>query len=77
MSRAVSGWIDDQSLAAIAAREGLTEDELLDQRAETLRKFNDRGLPLPPWLAGAPAPARPGDGQPQNPADSRAEVIGA
>lgn len=65
------------TLADIAAREGMTEDELLDKRAETMRKFEARHLPLPPWLAGAPAPARPGDGQPQNPADAKAEVIGA
>lgn len=62
------------TLADIAAREGLTEDELLDKRAETKRKFEERGLPLPPWLVGAPAAPRPGDGQPQNPADARAEV---
>lgn len=64
------------TLSDIAAREGMTEDELLDKRAATMRKFRDRGLPLPPWLAGAPAPSRPGDGQPQNPADARgAEVL--
>ncbi len=62
------------TLADIAARDGVTEDELLDKRRETLRKFQERGLPLPPWLSGAPAPARPGDGMPQNPADAKAEV---
>lgn len=60
------------TLADIAAREGLTEDELLDKRAATRDKFRDRGLPLPPWLAGAPAMARPGDGQPQAPEAARA-----
>lgn len=62
------------TLADIAAREGLTEDELLDKRAATKAKFEARGLPLPPWLVGAPAPGRPGDGVPQNPADARAEA---
>jgi capsid protein len=63
------------TLADIAAREGLTEDELLDKRAATMRKFQERGLPLPPWLTGAPAVPRPGDGQPQNPADAKAEAL--
>lgn len=65
------------TLADIAAREGMTEDELIAKRAETMRKFQEAGLPLPPWLAGASAPARVGDGMPQNPADAKAEVIGA
>lgn len=61
------------TLADIAAREGMTEDELLDKRAATKRKFEERGLPLPPWLAGSPAPARVGDGLPQNPKDAKSE----
>lgn len=65
------------ALCDIAAREGMTEDELLDKRAATLRKFQERGLPIPPWLSGQPAVARPGDGQPQNPADATAGVIHA
>jgi len=66
------------TLADIAAREGLTEDELLDKRAATMQKFQERGLPLPPWLTGTPAAPRPGDGQPQNPADAKAvEVLNA
>lgn len=52
------------TLPAIAARDGTTEDELLDARAATMRKFQERGLPLPPWLAGATAPARTADGEP-------------
>jgi capsid protein len=46
------------TLAAIAARDGTTEDALLDARAETKRKFEDRGLPLPAWLTGATATAK-------------------
>lgn len=45
------------TLAAIAARDGTTEDALIAARAETKRKFEAAGLPLPPWLAGAPKPA--------------------
>lgn len=59
------------SLADIAAREGLTEDELLDKRAATMAKFQARGLPLPPWLAGTPSVSRVGDGQPQAPEAAR------
>lgn len=59
------------TLADIAAREGLTEDELLDKRAATKKKFEIRGLALPPWLAGKPAPAVVGDGLPQNPENAR------
>lgn len=66
------------TLADIAAREGMTEDELIAKRKATLEKFQAAGLPLPPWLAGVPAAPRPGDGMPQNPANARgAEVIGA
>jgi capsid protein len=63
------------TLADIAAREGVTEDELLDKRLATKQKFEARGLPLPPWLAGVPAAPRPGDGVPQNPADAKAEAV--
>lgn len=59
------------TLSDIAAREGMTEDELLDARAETMRKFADRNLPYPPWLVGAPAPQRVGNGQPQAPEMAR------
>lgn len=61
------------TLADIAARMGMTEDELIAKRAETKRKFEAAGLPLPPWLAGNPAPARVGDGMPQNPKDAKSE----
>jgi lambda family phage portal protein len=61
------------TLADIAAREGTTEDELLDKRAETLRKFRERDLTPPAWLTGGKAQtAQVGDGQPQNPEDARA-----
>lgn len=53
------------TLAAIAARDGMTVDELLDQRAREKAGFESRGLPLPPWMNGTPAPARTADGQPQ------------
>lgn len=46
------------TLAAIAARDGTTVERLLDQRAREKQLFEERGLPLPPWLAGTPAPAR-------------------
>ncbi len=62
------------TLAAIAARDGTTVEALLDQRKREMQMFDERGLPYPAWLIGAPAPARPGDGMPQNPADARAEL---
>jgi capsid protein len=60
------------TLAAIAARDGTTVEALLDQRQREKKMFEERGLPLPPWMAGQPAPGRPGDGMPQNPADAKA-----
>ena len=59
------------TLGDIAAREGLTEDELLDKRAATMAKFAARGLPLPAWITGAKATTRVGDGQPQAPEAAR------
>lgn len=59
------------TLSDIAAREGMTEDELLDARAETKRKFEERGLQLPAWITGAAAPQRVGNGQPQAPEKAR------
>lgn len=46
------------TLAGIAARDGTTVEALLDQRRRELEMFEARHLPIPPWLAGAPAPAR-------------------
>ena len=65
------------TLAAIAARDGTTVETLLDQRQREMQMYMERGLPLPPWLSGTPAPSRVGDGQPQNPNDARssAEVL--
>lgn len=63
------------TLAGIAQRDGTTVEALLNQRQRELKMFEDRGLPAPPWLAGAPAPARPGDGQPQNPADAKGVAL--
>lgn len=52
------------TLSAIAARDGTTEDALLDARAATVKKFHDRGLEPPPWLVGTPAPVRTTDAEP-------------
>ena len=54
------------SLPAIANRDGTTEDALIASRKRTMQKFIAAGVPLPPWLAGAPAPMRQGDGLPQD-----------
>ena len=54
------------SLDAIASRDGTTVDRLIADRKRTKEKFEAAGLPLPPWLAGSPAPARSGDGVPAN-----------
>jgi lambda family phage portal protein len=55
------------TLAAIAARDGTTVDELLDQRARERDGFIARGLPLPVWLTGAPQAASPSNAtQPTN-----------
>lgn len=61
------------TLAAIAARDGTTVEALLDQRQREKEMFEERELPLPPWLSGAPAPVRIGDGQPQQPADAKGD----
>jgi capsid protein len=45
-------------LAAIAARDGTTVEALLDGRKRVLEMFQERGLPLPPWLTGQSAPIR-------------------
>lgn len=56
------------SLDAIAARDGTTVEALLDARKRTKEMFLERGLPLPPWLAGVTAPARtPVDGPQSSP----------
>lgn len=52
------------TLSAIAERDGCTLGELLDARAKELAEFKKRGLPIPPWLAGASAPARNEKGRP-------------
>jgi capsid protein len=68
------------TLTQIAARDGVTVEELLDQRARERDLFLERGLPLPAWLAGgAPAPQRnagPTDGRPadQQPEDASARA---
>jgi len=51
------------TLAAIAARDGTTVEDLLDQRAREKDMFEARGLPLPPWLVGGAAPARDTNGR--------------
>lgn len=43
---------------AICERDGTTLEEVLDQRAEARDLFVARDLPIPPWLAGTPAPER-------------------
>lgn len=60
------------TLAAIAARDGTTVEALLDQRQREMAMFRDRGLPLPPWLSGAPAPARVVNDQPMQGAPANA-----
>lgn len=52
------------SLANIAARDGTTVESLIDQRKREKELFEAAGLPLPPWLAGVPAPVRTQDGPP-------------
>lgn len=52
------------SLSAILERDGATRDEVLDARADDMAAFLERGLPLPPWLAGDPAPTRTDRGRP-------------
>jgi capsid protein len=60
------------SLAAIANRDGTTEDALIASRARTQRKFLTAGLTPPAWLVGgAVAPTRQGDGIPQDVGASR------
>jgi capsid protein len=63
------------TLSDIAAREGVTVEELIAKRARDLRLWKAAGLPPAPWMTGTPAVARPGDGVPQNPKDAKAEVI--
>jgi len=53
------------TLAAIAARDGVTEEELILGRKRTKDLFEQNGLPLPPWLVGTAVPPRTADGQPQ------------
>lgn len=67
------------SLPGIAARAGTTEDALLDARAATMKKFEERGLPLPAWLAGQPAPVRmePGEPQPNQPQKRQPQKVAA
>jgi capsid protein len=53
------------TLTAIAARDGTTVEQLIQQRRREKDLFERNGLPLPPWLnAAAPAPVRVVD-QPQ------------
>lgn len=65
------------TLSDIAAREGLTVDELIGKRKRDVDAWKAAGLPPAPWMVGAAAPARPGDGLPQNPADAKAEATRA
>ena len=44
---------------AICERDGTTLEDVLDQRAAARDMYVDRGLPLPPWLAGQVVPDRP------------------
>lgn len=46
------------TLDAIAARDGVTQEELILSRKRTKELFELHGLPLPAWLTGAPAPIR-------------------
>ena len=62
------------TLSDIAAREGLTAGELIAKRKRDIEAWKAAGLPLAPWMAGSTAPARVGDGVPQNPADAKSEV---
>ncbi len=64
------------TLTAIAERDGLTRDELLDARKADQDAYITRGLALPPWLAGASAPTRNEKGRPtaQQPAKPGADA---
>ena len=46
---------------AICERDGTTLEEVLDQRRDAMQMYEERGLPLPPWLVGNAAPERPTD----------------
>ena len=52
------------TLAAIAARDGVTEEELVLARKRTMDLFLKHGLPLPPWMVGTQAPARTATDEP-------------
>lgn len=43
---------------AICERDGSVLEQVLDERAEAKRMYEERGLDLPPWLTGGVAPAR-------------------
>jgi lambda family phage portal protein len=61
------------TLAAVAARDGVTEEELILARKRTMDLFKRHGLPLPVWLTGGTAaPVRTTD-QPQ-PAEEAARA---
>jgi len=60
------------TLAAIAARDGVTEEELVLARKRTKELFERHGLPLPVWLTGTPAPARTTTDAPQSEEATRA-----
>lgn len=62
------------TLSDIAAREGMTVEELIAKRKRDIEAWKAAGLPLAPWMAGSTAPARVGDGLPQNPADAKSEA---
>lgn len=62
------------TLSDIAAREGMTTEELIAKRRRDMDQWRAAGLPPAPWMVGATAPARPGDGLPQNPADAKSEA---
>lgn len=64
-------------LESIAAREGTTAAALLDARARVRDLYVARNLPLPPWLGGAPGPARAATGRPGAPPAQVEEGDGA
>lgn len=54
---------------AICERAGDTLEDILDERAAAKAMYEERGLPLPPWMTGGVAPAREPNAQPQEAAN--------
>lgn len=46
------------TLESISSRDGTTVEDLIASRKRTKQLFEEAGLPLPPWMSGAPAPLR-------------------